>query len=175
MNTSPPLSLVVIGILNHTPHWVWLALAAITLVGLMQLREHRVSRGRLLLASIALGAYSLWGTSSAFGAAAAPAWLTGMALALLANHALRWPRTIEMAADGRFVLRGSPWPLLLMWTLFGLRYAVAVTLVFHPAWAHAGAMAIGVAALYGALSGLFTARAWRVLQSARWPGSVQAA
>ena len=98
-----------------------------------------------------------------------------MALALLANHALRWPRTIDVAPDGRFVLRGSPWPLLLMWTLFGLRYAVTVTLVFHPAWARAGAMAIGVAALYGALSGLFTARAWRVLQSARWPASAQAA
>jgi hypothetical protein len=175
MNTSPALSLVAFEILRHTPHWVWLVLATITLVGAMQLREHRVSRSRLLLAAIGLSAYSLWGTSSVFGAAAAPAWLTGMALALLANHALRWPRTIDVATDGRFVLRGSPWPLLLMWTLFALRYAVAVTLVFHPAWAHAGAMAIGVAALYGALSGLFAARAWRVLQSARWPGSVQAA
>jgi hypothetical protein len=96
-------------------------------------------------------------------------------LALLANRTLRWPRTIELAADGRFVLPGSPWPLLLMWTIFGLRYAVAVTLVFHPAWAHTDAMAIGVPALYGLLSGLFAARAWRVLQSAGWPGSVQAA
>ncbi len=66
-----------------------------------------------------------------------------------------------MAADGRFVLRGSPWPLLLMWTIFAMRYAVAVTLVFHPPGPHEGAMAVGVAALYGALSGLFTARAWR--------------
>jgi hypothetical protein len=175
MSTSPPLFTVFTGILTHTPHWVWLILAAITLAGVLQLREYRVSRGRLLLLTIALAAYSLWGTSSVFGAAAAPAWLAGMALALLANRALRWPRTVELTPDGRFVLPGSPWPLLLMWTLFGLRYAVAVTLVFHPAWAHEGAMAVGVAALYGALSGLFTARAWRVLQSARAPVSVQAA
>ncbi|HEY6355433.1 MAG TPA: DUF6622 family protein [Burkholderiaceae bacterium] len=175
MNTSPPLSIVIVEILKHTPHWVWLILAAITLAGVLQLRQYRVSRGRLLLIATALSAYSLWGTSSAFGAAAAPAWLAGMALALLANRALRWPRTVEVAPDGRFVLHGSPWPLLLMWTLFGLRYAVAVTLVFHPAWAHEGAMAVGVAALYGALSGLFTARAWRVLQSASPPVSVQAA
>jgi len=47
--------------------------------------------------------------------------------------------------------------------------------VFHPSWAHEGAMVVGAAALYGALSGLFTARAWRVLQSARAPAAVQAA
>lgn len=175
MLTSPPLSMVFIAILEHTPHWVWAILAAITAVGVMQLREHRVSRGRLLLAPIGLGAYSLWGASSVFGVAAVPAWLAGLALALLANKALRWPRTVEMAADGRFTLRGSAWPLLLMWTLFALRYAVAVTLVFHPALARDGAVAIGLAALYGALSGLFTARAWRVLQSARRPVSLQAA
>ena len=175
MNTSPPLSMVVIEILRHTPHWVWAVLIAITLVGVMQLREHRVSRSRLLLAPIALGAYSMWGASSAFGVAAVPAWLAGLALALLANRALRWPRTFDMAADGSFLLPGSPWPLLLMWTLFMLRYAVAVTLVFQPALAHDGAMSVGLAVLYGALSGLFAARAWRVLQSARWPVSTQAA
>ena len=175
MLTSPPPSIVLIEILRHTPHWVWAILAAITALGVMQLREHRVSRGRLLLAPIGLGAYSLWGASSVFGLAAVPAWLAGMALALLANRALRWPRTVEMAADGRFTLRGSAWPLLVMWSLFALRYAVAVTLVFHPALAHDGALAIGVVALYGALSGLFTARALRVLQSARQPVSLQAA
>lgn len=175
MHTSPPLSVVVVEILRHTPYSVWLILGAVTLLGVMQLREYRVSRGRLLLAAIALSAYSLWSASTLFGAAAVPAWLVGMAVALLANRSLRWPRTMELAADGRFVLGGSPWPLLVLWTIFMLRYAVAVTLVFHPAWAHDSALVIGVAALYGALSGLFTARAWRVLQSARWPGSVLAA
>jgi len=175
MYTSPPLSMVIVEILKHTPHWVWLVLAVITLVGVMQLRDQRVSRGRLQLAPVMLSAYSLWGASGVFGAAAVPAWLAGMVLALWANRALRWPRTIELAADGRFVLPGSPWPLLLMWTIFGLRYAAAVTLVFHPAWAHGEVMAVGLPALYGALSGLFAARAWRVLQSARWPGQIQAA
>ena len=33
MNTSPPLAMVIIEILKHTAHWVWLALAGITLVG----------------------------------------------------------------------------------------------------------------------------------------------
>jgi hypothetical protein len=175
MNVSLPLSVVVVEIFKHTPQWVWLILAAITLLGLMQLRDHTLSRGRLLLAPIGLGVYSLWGASSAFGAAAVPAWLAGMALALWANRALRWPRTIGVAADGRFALRGSPWPLLLMWAIFALRYAVAVTLVFQPSLAGQVGMTIGVTLLYGLLSGLFTARAWRVLQSAPSPVSAQAA
>jgi hypothetical protein len=69
--------------------------------------------------------------------------------------------------DGRFGLRGSPWPLLLMWAIFGLRYAVAVQLVFHPALAQQTVLALAAPLLYGTLSGLFAARAWRVLQSAR--------
>ena len=175
MDTNPPLSIVLVEIVKHTPHWVWAVLAAITLLGVMQLRAQRVSRVRLLAAPVALGAYSLWGASSVFGAAAVPAWLAGMALAWLANRTLHWPRTIGLGADGRFELAGSPWPLLLMWTIFGLRYAVAVTLVFHPALARDAVAAIGAAVLYGALSGLFAARAWRVLQSARWRAAVQAA
>jgi len=175
MSTEPALSTLIAEILSHTPHWAWAILAAITALGLLQWREHRVSRGRLLLAPLALGAYSLWGATGTFGTAALPAWLAGMALAPLANRSLRWPRAIALAADGRFVIGGSPWPLLLMWAMFALRYAVAVALAFHPELARHGATAVGLAALYGALSGLFAARAWRVLQSARWPASAQAA
>jgi hypothetical protein len=175
MSTQPPPSMAITQILSHTPHWVWAILAAITALGFMQWREHRVSRGRLLVAPIGLGVFSLWGAASAFGAAAVPAWLSGMALAMLANRALRWPRQIDVGADGRFVLAGSPWPLLLMWALFALRYAAAVTMALQPGLAHSGWMMASLTTLYGALSGLFAARAWRVLQSARCPVAVQAA
>ena len=175
MDTTPPLSTVIPAIVQHTPQRVWLILAAITVLGLMQWRAHRVSRGRLLVAPIALAGYSLWGAISVLGTAALPGWLAGLALALLGGQSLAQPRSVEIAADGRFVLDGSPWPLLLMWTVFALRYAVAVALVFHPELAHSAVAAAGLAAVYGALSGLFAARAWRVLQSARWPVTVQAA
>ena len=175
MQSTPPLPMVIGEILRHTPAGVWVGLVVITVLGLLQLREHRASRARLLLAPLVLAGYSLWATCSGFGAAAAPAWLAGLALALLAGLALRSTRTPTMTADGRFVLAGSPLPLLLMWTLFGLRYAVAVTLVFHPAWAHSATMVVGVAALYGVLSGLFAARSWGVLQWARWPRAASAA
>jgi len=98
-----------------------------------------------------------------------------MVAVLLAGRSLQRRRATERAADGRFVLHGSPWPLLLMWAVFALRYAVAVVLALHPGALRGGAAAIGLTALYGALSGLFAARAWRVLQSADWPAPVRAA
>jgi len=171
-----PLSTVIVQILRHTPPWVWGILAAITLLGLHQLRDHTVTRARLLAAPLGLGAYSLWGATAVFGIDAAAAWLAGMALAVGANQRLlQWPRAIAVQGDGRFALRGSPWPLLLMWAIFGMRYALAVTLVFQPTLATQTAWALGAPLVYGALSGLFAARAWRVLQSARAPAQVQPA
>src|SRR5262245_2106094 len=175
MATSVSVSTVMADIVHHTPHRVWGILAAITVLGLMQWRQHSVSRTRLWLAPIALGAYSLWNAGSVLGVTAVPAWLAGLAVALLAGQSLPPARPTVQAADGRLVIGGSPWPLLLMWAVFALRYVAAVALVFHPELARNSAAAIGLAALYGTLSGLFAARAWRVLQSARWPAPAQAA
>ncbi|HEU5294861.1 MAG TPA: DUF6622 family protein [Burkholderiaceae bacterium] len=175
MSTSASVSTLMADILHHTPHRVWAILAAITVLGLMQWRQHSVSRGRLLLAPIVLGAYSLWSAGSVLGAVAVPAWLAGLTLAGLAGQTLQPGRPTVRTADGRLVIGGSPWPLLLMWTVFALRYVAAVAQVFHPELARNSAAAIGLAVLYGTLSGLFAARAWRVLQSARWPASAQAA
>jgi hypothetical protein len=175
MHGNPPLSIVVLEVLKHTPYGVWAILALITLLGALQWRDQNLTRGRLLLAPIGLGAYALWSVSAQFGAAAAPVWLAGMALAFAVNRGLRWPRTVAVGSDGRFALPGSVWPLLLMWAIFALRYAVAVALVFHPARARDAAFGAGSAALYGLLSGLFAARAWRVVQSARPAPALQPA
>jgi len=87
-----------------------------------------------------------------------------MATAWLANRALRWPRDVGSDGDA-FVVAGSPWPLALMLAIFALRYAVAVSLVFHPEWRADPVFAASLALLYGALSGMFTARAVRILTS----------
>jgi len=154
-------------ILSHTPLYVWAILAALVAAGALQFRTLRVTRTRLLAAPVALGAFALWGVSNAFGAhpTVIGAWLLGMALSLLVNRMLlRWPREVRMEGDA-YVLAGSPWPLVLMLGTFALRYAVAVTLVFHPDWRTDPAFAVEMALLYGAFSGLFTARAVRILTS----------
>jgi hypothetical protein len=174
MNTLP-LSSLIVQIVQHTPLWVWGILSGITLLGALQSRDHTMTRTRLLMAPIGLGSYSLWSAAAVFGIDVIAAWLAGLALSFALNHKLQWPRAVTPLADGRFALKGSPWPLLLMWAIFGLRYALAVTLVFQPALAQQAAWAIGVPLVYGTLSGLFAARAWRVLQSAPTPVLVQAA
>ena len=159
---------VVAQIIRHTPPYVWAILLALVALGLMQWRDHIVSRARLAIAPIGLGAFSLWGTTMAFGAqpAVVVAWLAGIALAIAANRWLRWPREVQPTADGRFALRASPWPLVAMMTVFSLRYAVAVTLVFHHDWAAHAGFSLPLALVYGVLSGLFAARALRILRSA---------
>jgi hypothetical protein len=166
MHPDPSIGTVIAAILSHTPGYVWAILAALVVLGSLQLRRQRISRTRLLIAPVAMGLLSLWSASTAFGVrpAVALAWVLGMAAAWLANRTLRWPR--EIGGDGdAFVVAGSPWPLALMLAIFALRYAVAVSLVFHPEWRADPAFAAPMALLYGALSGMFTARAVRILTS----------
>jgi hypothetical protein len=169
MPPNLPLSVVISEIVAHTPPWVWAILAAITLLGLRQCVAHRMTWARALVAPLALGGYSLWSGMQAFGPRALPAWVLGAALAWAANRALRWPRQMWPQPDGSVRLAGSPWPLLAMWLIFALRYAVAVTLVFHRDWADDAGFASAAALAWGALSGLFAARAWRALRSIKAP------
>jgi len=170
MHPEPPLFTVVLAILSHTPGYVWAILAALVVLGSVQLRTQRMSRARLSIAPVAMAGLSLWSATAAFGArpVVAVAWLLGICAAILANRALRWPR--EVGRDGgAFVVAGSAWPLGLMLTIFALRYAVAVTLVLHPEWRADPTFAAGMTLLYGALSGLFTARAVRILTAGSQP------
>ena len=174
MPTNLPLSTVIFEIIKHTPSYAWFILATLVLLGSLQLRDHVITRTRLALTPLGLGAFSLWGATMAFGSRTEvfAAWALGMALAFVLNRWLQWPRTVGTDGAGRFALQGSPWPLVMMLGIFALRYTVAVTLVFHRDWAgnplFSGAMALA----YGALSGLFAARALRIVRSAAQPSGL---
>ncbi|WP_312028306.1 DUF6622 family protein [Aquabacterium sp. J223] len=162
-----PLGNVVGQVLRHTPGWVWALLLALILLGAVQLRRRVLSRGRLMVMPLALGGFSLWGTASAFGAAPTVlvAWAAGLAAVVVLARRLPMPHG-ERLADGRIAVPGSPWPLVTMLAIFGLRYAVTVSLALHREWAQAPAFALPIAAAYGALSGVFVARAVALLRSA---------
>ena len=168
MLSDLPFWTVVAQIIRHTPAYVWAILLALVALGLMQWRDHTVTRARLAAAPIGLGAFSLWGATMAFDTQPAvfAAWLAGIGLAIAANRWLRWPREVRPTADGGFALRASPWPLIVMMTVFSLRYAVAVALAFHHDWAAHAGFSLPIALVYGVVSGLFAARALRILKSA---------
>jgi hypothetical protein len=177
MPTDLSLSTVILAVISHTPRYVWFILAGLIVAGSLQMRDHIVTPARLAIAPIALGGYSLWGVTAAFGMRpeVLAAWLSGIALAFVANRWLRWPRAVRSEGDGRFALEGSPWPLIAMLTVFAMRYGVAVTLVFHRSWAHEAGFSLAAALAYGALSGLFAARAVRILREDAPPLRVVAA
>jgi hypothetical protein len=161
------LSRVVVEVVKHTPPYVWAILLALVVVGCLQLRDHAVARRRLTWGSLALAGYSLSGVGLAFGfrAEVIAAWVLGLITLIGANHLLQRPRDIGIDSAGRYALRGSAWPLLTMLTVFALRYAVTVTLVFHRDWAADAAFSGAIAFVYGTLSGFFAARALRILRT----------
>ncbi len=166
MNTSPS-SLQIVGmILSHTPVWVWGLLVMLLALGVMYLRERRVSRARLALVPVGLAALSISGVLSSFGAAGVAAWGLGVALAFALNTRLRWTQGARREG-GVFVLPGSGLPMLLMLAIFVLNYTVNVWRAMAAQGAAAPSLAVGLgfSVLFGALSGLLAARAWRVLRS----------
>ena len=169
MPASMPLGSVILAVISHTPLWVWSILALLVVLGSLQLRDHSLPRLRVLLQPVALGAYSLWGTAAAFGAHAVvlAAWGAGLVATLLLVRQLRWPEAVRFdAVTNRFHVPGNAVPLVLMLTIFAVRYVVAVTLAFHQDWASDALFAAAASGVYGALSGVFSARALNILAAA---------
>ncbi len=158
----------IFSVFSHTPVWVWAVLGALGALGLQQARNHVLSRSRVLIQPLALSALSLFGASSAFGLhpVAQGGWLVGLLLGAALNQTLGLPRQVQVLADGRFAIGGSWVPMALLMLIFWLRYIVAVALVITPSLAGQTLFAAAACALYGAASGLFGARAWRVLRQA---------
>ena len=152
-------------IIIHTPLWVWGLLLALLGLGLNQLFTRSVPLRRATLLPLAMVALSLYGATSAFGAApqVVLAWLIAGALAAW----LVWQRPLPArtrfdAVTRRFTLPGSWVPLALMMGIFLTKYAVGVTLATQPALAHDVGFRLAFDALYGVFSGVFAARGARL-------------
>ena len=171
------MSLFITTVISRTPLWVWVLLAALVALGLMQARDHVLTRTRVLIQPIALGAMSFWSASSAFGwhALVQPTWLVGFALGFVLNQSLRLPRRVQAMPDGRFAVGASWVPLGLILAIFMMRYVGAVSLAVVPQLAALPLFAAAVSLLYGLPSGLLAARARRLLQTGQRPAALQPA
>lgn len=153
---------MIVDIFRYTPPWVWAMLAALVALGLSQWRERRVAPARLFILPGVLLALGLWSTAQSFAAPALalPVWAaaafvtTTLASRLPPPAGVRWD-----AAAQHLVLPGSALPLVVILAVFGLRYAGSVALALHPAWRADLAVALPMAAAYGAVSGLLVGRA----------------
>jgi hypothetical protein len=156
---------MILQILQHTPVWVWALLLALLALGFAQTRPRSVPRSRLLLLPLALLALGLWTMAPNWVAQPLTllVWLCMLGAFGLVGFRLPPPAGAHWQAEtARLQLPGSWFPLVLIVTIFGLRYSMGVSLALHPAWRSALAVLLPAAATFGALSGLFLGRSLRL-------------
>jgi hypothetical protein len=163
---------MILQILIHTPLWVWGVLSALLVLGWVQSRPRSVSRGQLLalpLALLALGLWSMW-PGFAKQPVAAAVWLLSLGAFLALGLRLPIPAQVRWQAQAqRLQLPGSWFPMLLIVVIFSMRYVFAVAQAMHPALRGLLAVQAPLAAVFGALTGVFLGRAlgWLALTRER--------
>jgi uncharacterized membrane protein len=156
-------------VLRATPGWVWVLLAGLVVLGLVQARDRQASLSRIAITPVAMLLFSAWGTTAAFArsplfAEVVVLWVLGAAVVTALLAAGRSTARYD-AASRRFAIDGSWLPLALFLGVFIVRYVTNVRLAMAPDLALDRGFALPVAALYGALSGTFLGRAvqlWRL-------------
>ena len=125
-------------IFSHTPLYVWAILGFLVYRGVLASRAREVTLRKLCIIPLVMLALSLSGVYGSFGlAGSAPfAWGAGA----LAGAALAWTladarKIVAIPQRGSVQSPGSWLPLILMMSIFCMKYAVAVTLAIAPACA----------------------------------------
>jgi uncharacterized membrane protein len=163
------MSQPLVQIFSNTPVWVWGLLAALIALGISQARDRSASMRRIVLMPVAMTAFSLWGTVSAFGASTAVlgTWFSAAAALLLVVMVFSGPVQARYDADTRqFQLPGSWVPMLLITGIFLTKYAAGASMAMNPNLKFDVTFALVLATIYGAFSGIFVGRAARLLRLA---------
>jgi uncharacterized protein DUF6622 len=160
----------VIGVLTHTPVWVFVLFAYLVWQGIRSMQPRTQSIWRLLIVP---AIFIVWGLSRIGfrqdgGAWPLLAWLIG-ALLLAPLAFFTGPRLLAIDRSKGLVTRaGGPIPLIRNMTVFALQYAVAVLAALHLDSHSAGAI-IG-RAVSGATAGYFVGWAVALLRQYRNAG-----
>ncbi len=155
-------------ILSHTPLWVFGLFAGLVYLGYLQSKARQVSRQRLIVLPVVMMGWSLFAVWSAFGPrpVAFAAW-AGVWLAVVGIGLVRGPsrNASYSPASKQFTVTGSWVPLALMMGIFFAKYAVAVVHATAPSALASGTAIAAVCGVYGFFSGMFMARAVRVVRT----------
>jgi amino acid permease len=166
-------TVMLLQIIQGTPVGIWALFAGLVGLGLRQARTRIIGSLRAALLPAVFVALSLAGVVSAFGgnALAIAAWALGIGAAIAAGpRLLPRLRAAWQAADDTLQIAGSWLPLVLIVSLFLVKYAAGVSLALHPALASETDFVIVCSLAYGVFSGLIAARGlqlWRVRSAAR--------
>jgi uncharacterized membrane protein len=170
ISQAPQGTPMIAKILFNTPLWVWGLLAALLALGFSQTRSRRAGLARITLLPLGLGAFSLYGTVSAFGASPTVigSWLAATTLLILIVTQMPLPAGARYdSASRQFQVPGSWMPMALIMGIFLTKYVVGVSLVMHPELKANANFSLAVGTLYGVYSGIFAGRAVRLLRLLR--------
>jgi uncharacterized membrane protein len=143
-----------VGIVTHTPLWVWPLLLYVLYAGWRATRDRVVAPWRLLVMPAVATGLALYNLVSAGPSPAGlAAFAAGVAGGSAAGFALGRRRPAERRGDGKLAVRGDWVPLVLILGIIAVRYATGVALGIDPS--------LGQDTLFLvvrlALSGLFSA------------------
>jgi hypothetical protein len=153
---------MILGILQHTPPWVWIVFTAIVLLGLQQARTRDVSIARATILPVVMVLLSLSGVLGSFAHVplAWSAWAAGVGLSLLlAGKAVAVRGATRSAQPGHLRIPGSFVPVILILAVFITKYTAGIALAINPTLAANTGVAVALSLVYGGFSGLFWGRA----------------
>lgn len=161
---------MILQILANTPVWVFALFLSLLGLGLMQTRTRAVRRFPALILPAGMVALSLAGINSSFGLEPLPllCWATALAMTSLVGCRFLRDRGVKYNATTQaLVVPGSWVPLAVIMAIFFAKYVYAVMRAFHAAVLDTTALIVILSAVYGVLSGYFTARACNLVRLAR--------
>lgn len=159
---------MLIQILRHTPLYVWVILALLVWRGLVELREREIAVPRMFVLPLVMLVLSVHDIARKFGhgAIAFTMWMAASALAAFALAALlAWRfgrvRVTPGTAPGLVRVAGSALPMVLMLSIFALKYATSVLLAVRPELAVQPVVVALVCTAFGIFNGYFLGRLLR--------------
>lgn len=155
---------------SQTPLWVWGILVLLVYLGYCQTKRREVkskSVAIIPLVMTALSAYSVWAAFD-LTMVSVGSWLSGVVLAQLVNGVWQHPRDAAyLKEQDKIRIPGSVLPFGLMMGIFFTKYfinAALATKFLSPANLP---FVVACSALLGLFSGMFIARARKILQCVR--------
>jgi len=140
----------IFAIITHTPFWVWLALAAIIVIGLKRTQDRTVSSSRLVLMPLIILGLAVWNLSSISGSLLA---LVGLGLGIVAGTsaglAIESRAGTTQVSRGVVHLKGDWISFVVLLAIFLMRYVTTVVSVTAPTLAGADSFHFVTALLSG--------------------------
>jgi len=125
---------LIIGILTHTPLYVWAIFALVAFLGYQRTKDRTVQLWRLLLLPLIMVVLSASGMVGA-GASVLPAILAGVAVGGVSGWLLERKGATRRLPGGRVWLRGEWWSFVQVLLIFVVHYSLAVVTAVNPVFA----------------------------------------